>query len=482
MKLFGWKKRCQQLEAENHQLRQRNAWLEEQLRQCQARNRQLTQSLAAAQKNSANSSKPPSSDIVKPPAQRWRPNCRRRRGGQKGHPKHDRAAFAPQDIDARIEYRLRRCPVNPAHRVVPVAQPQYSVQQIELVEHPFVVTEHTAYSLWCEDCRCYHPAPLPRHIVQAGLFGPRLTALVTYLKGRLHGSYSGIRDFLGEVVGVSVSRGYLAKLCHKASQAFAGPYGQLLALLPRQSRLNCDETGHKDNGHRFWTWCFRATHFVLFKIEASRGTEVLERVLGEEFQGILGCDYYAAYRKYARPCSVLVQFCMAHLIRDVKFLCEFPEPSVQRYGKGLLAGLKALFWTLHRRDQLSVRAFESELAAAHDQIWRAALPGSGGPFHRLVWNMAERFYHHGEAYFQFITTPGVEPTNNVAEQAMRFVVMDRHMTQGTRSARGRQFCERLWTVMATCSLQHRSPFDWICQALSASLKAEPVPSLLADSS
>lgn len=173
---------------------------------------------------------------------------------------------------------------------------------------------------------------------------------------------------------------------------------------------------------------------------------------------------------------------MAHLIRDVKFLCEFPEPGVQRYGKGLLAGLKALFGTLHRKDQLSARAFESELAAAHGQIWRAALPGSGGPFHRLIWNMAERFNRHGEAYFQFITTPGIEPTNNVSEQAMRFVVMDRHMTQGTRSARGRQFCERLWTVMATCSLQHRSPFDWICQALSAWFKGKPVPSLLADSS
>ncbi len=65
---------------------------------------------------------------------------------------------------------------------------------------------------------------------------------------------------------------------------------------------------------------------------------------------------------------------------------------------------------------------------------------------------------------------------------MRFVVMDRHITQGTRSARGRQICERLWTVMATCALQQRSPFQWIYQAISADLKGLKVPSLLPDSS
>ena len=96
--------------------------------------------------------------------------------------------------------------------------------------------------------------------------------------------------------------------------------------------------------------------------------------------------------------------------------------------------------------------------------------------------MAERFYHHGEAYFQLITTPGIEPTNNVVEQAMRFVVIDRPITQGTRSARGRQICERLWTVMATCALHKRSAFQGIYQAISAHFKGVKVPSLIADSS
>ena len=65
---------------------------------------------------------------------------------------------------------------------------------------------------------------------------------------------------------------------------------------------------------------------------------------------------------------------------------------------------------------------------------------------------------------------------------MRFVVIDRHVTQGTRSARGREICERLWTVMATCALHKRSPFQWICQAIRAYFQGQPAPSLIADTS
>ena len=129
--------------------------------------------------------------------------------------------------------------------------------------------------------------------------------------------------------------------------------------------------------------------------------------------------------------------------------------------------------TLHRKEDLSPAAFESELHQAHDQIWNTAIPSSASHAtgcHRLIHNMAERFYKHGEAYFQFITNPTIDPTNNVAEQSLRFVVMDRHVTQGTRSPRGQRICERLWTVMATCALQRRSPFEWMCRAITAAFQ------------
>jgi transposase len=100
------------------------------------------------------------------------------------------------------------------------------------------------------------------------------------------------------------------------------------------------------------------------------------------------------------------------------------------------------------------------------------------PATREAQNLAKRFRLHGEAYFRFITTPGMDPTNNLAEQAIRFVVIDRLVTQGTRSERGRTWCERIWTVMATCAQQGRSAFDYIHEAVRAHFTDQPCPSLL----
>jgi hypothetical protein len=76
---------------------------------------------------------------------------------------------------------------------------------------------------------------------------------------------------------------------------------------------------------RWWTWCFRAELFVLYHIDAHRNGEVLMSILGKEYAGVLGCDYLSTYLRYMRECNIVVQFCLAHLIRDVKFLTTLPD-------------------------------------------------------------------------------------------------------------------------------------------------------------
>ena len=93
--------------------------------------------------------------------------------------------------------------------------------------------------------------------------------------------------------------------------------------------------------------------------------------------------------------------------------------------------------------------------------------------------LAERFRgQEAENYFRFLSMPGVEPTNNLTEQAIRHIVIDRHITQGTRSEKGQRWCERIWTVMATCQQQGRNVFEFLCEALNAHLRNEAAPSLL----
>jgi transposase len=275
---------------------------------------------------------------------------------------------------------------------------------------------------------------------------------------------------------LTISRGQLAKIIGKVSRALERPYEELLQDLPEQERLNVDETGHKQNGQPQWIWCFRASLYTLFQIDPTRSADVLIDVLGAEFNGVLGCDYFSAYRRYHREFGVVLQFCLAHLIRDVKFLATLPDPRDRAYGERLIGGLRELFGVIHRREEYASAEYQRHLEAARAEVLH--LGTQDVPPTRASGNLARRLMVHGESYFRFLTTPGVEPTNNLAEQAIRFVVIDRRITQGTRSERGNRWCERIWTVVATCSQQGRSVFEYLEAAVAAWFRGEEVPSLL----
>src|SRR3954463_1579615 len=333
---------------------------------------QLSQQLAAARKDSSTSSKPPSSDIVKPPkSPPPQGQDRRRIGGQPGHPKHERAAFPPEAINGgAFDHRLDSCPLCGDGLRPALTIPPRVVQQVDVREVALSVQEHRSHPGWCPRCQKMHEAPLPPGIARGGLVGPTLTTLIAYLKGACHASFSTIRTFLRDVVRVTISRGQLAAIITKVSQALERPYEQLLEDLPAQARLNVDETGHKQNGERMWTWCFRAELYTLFKIDPTRSADVLIEVLGEEFNGVLGCDYFSAYRRYLREFDVSVQFCLAHLIRDVKFLTTLPDARDRAYGTRLREALRELFGVIHQRESLTVAAFQSQLEAARVRVVR----------------------------------------------------------------------------------------------------------------
>jgi transposase len=459
------------------ELQRQVADLQQQVADFRALIDQLRQQLAAARKDSSTSSKPPSSDIVKPPQPSVPADAApRSRGGQPGHALHQRTPFPPEALTCPPhEYRLTLCP-DCGHDLLPADTAPRVLQQVEVLAVPLRVEEHQGLAAWCPHCCRVHYAALPRAVERAGLIGPRLTAVIAFLKGGCHASFSTIRKFLRDVVGVTISRGQLSKVLAKVTEALEVPYAELLEQLPHAAVLNVDETGHKDSGERWWTWCFRASLYTLFKIDPTRSGDVLIEVLGTEFDGVLGCDYFSAYRRYMRECGVLVQFCLAHLVREVRFLETLPDAAERAYGERLLRALKDLFGVIHQREELAPAAFTEQLTAARAEVLRVGTHEV--PAGRHSRNLAKRLERHGACYFQFLTTPGLEPTNNVAEQAIRFVVMDRQVTQGTRSAGGRRWCERIWTVMATCSQQGRSVFDYLCAAVEAHFQGTTVPSLV----
>ena len=455
----------------------------------QVKIRTLEIKIAKLSKNSSNSSKRPSSDdITKPKSNEKKKKGNSKIGGQPGHPRHERPLFAEEEIDKLHPYILTTCPDCNGEVSIMDGKPRI-LQQIELIEAPLIKEEHRSYPVWCAKCGKIHYMPFPPEVYKEGLFKERLTSLVAYMKNVCHASFSTIRKYIKDVLGEKVSRGYLRKLIEKVSLSLEAPYNELLDHLPLETTVNVDETGHKENGDRFWTWVFKAELYVLFKIDKSRGSKVLIDILGKEFDGVIGCDYFSAYRKYMKDFNVSIQFCIAHLIRDIRFLTTLKDAETKAYGKKLLDEVKNMFKVIHDRDSMTSRTFTNALEHSRQTIITIALDEvpsrlnkEGKEEKREAQNLANRFRNHGEEYFKFITTPGIDPTNNVAEQAIRFVVIDRHVTQGTRSIKGRKSNERLWTVVATCAIQGRSAYNFILKSVKAYFHNQSSPSLLPGSS
>ena len=442
----------------------------------------LQAKIAALEKNSATSSKPPSSDFgnAKPkPKKKKDDDGKRKRGAQPGHKAHWRAPFD----DADVKYSELVCTECPdCHGpLTPSKQPPKVIQQVELPlpSEMISIVGVRAHAGWCRKYKQVHYAPFDDATTHAGLTGPRLTALIGYLKGACHCSYSTIKRFVRDLFGIKISRGYLAKVIAKVSDSMADAYDDLANRLPLEKILNIDETGHKDYKTRLWTWCFRASLFTLFKIDASRGADVLLKMLGKDFDGLIGCDYFSAYRKYMREVGVLVQFCLAHFLRDVRFLVEHPHSKNQAYGRRVLEQLRALFGVIHARDQYTKKAFAIALQNAGQDLWAEIVYRV--PNTKEGRNLAKRFEKHGDSYLRFITTPGLEPTNNLAEQAIRFVVIDRKITQGSRGDTGQRWLERIWTTLATCTQTGRNVLEFLHESISAYFQGAPTPRLIPDS-
>jgi len=146
-------------------------------------NLRLKQQLAAARKNSSTWFKPPSSDIVKPKKPRGKGGKKRKRGGQPGHPRNERREFTPGMIDDFFSCTLGSCPDCGGGLLFSQKAGPRVVQQAELIVKPLWITEHSAVAYWCPHCRKVHYAPLPAAVEKTGLFGPKLTTLVAFMKG-----------------------------------------------------------------------------------------------------------------------------------------------------------------------------------------------------------------------------------------------------------------------------------------------------------
>lgn len=436
--------------------------------------RQLQEKVARLEKNSSTSSKPPSSDITKPLSEQRRPG-ERKIGAQERHRGKQREMLLPEQVDDTKDLQpLKECP-NCGHALEEPEEPDELVQQtVELLEKPIEVIEYHRPGRWCSKCGKMHYAPLPEGVIEGQLCGPRLQALIAYMKGNLGASYTELSQFCADVLGLTVSRGMLCRVIARVNQALEPPYQELEAHIRTETVLNIDESGWYDSGSRYWVWLFCTPLVAFFSIQRSRGCKVLQEILGATFSGAIISDFYSAYVKYA---SLMQQFCLAHLIRDIKFLTTLPDLATQEFGRKLLRHFELLFRHWHARDKIPREVFVRRCDKIQRRLFTFLTRAS--PPKGAALTMKKRLVKHWPSLFRFVKEPALlQPTNNLAEQTLRFIVRIRRQTQGTRSEWGRHWCSRVMSVIATCKKQNRSAWQFICQAVNAKNFGSDYPSLL----
>lgn len=302
-----------------------------------------------------------------------------------------------------------------------------------------------------------------------------MTAFVGYLKARCHMSYSTIAGLFNDVIELDISQSYLVKCCNKKlSPALIPAYSDALNYIRNAAVVGTDETGHKDSGNKNWTWCQHANDVVFFRICNSRGSKILFENLGEDFNAILLADFFSANRMFVRLTGSRVQWCWAHLVRDIKFIAQLGGKNVQQWADRLLGIIKKMLKTWRKGKKTNY--FRKKLEDLKKLFLSNVIHP---PNHPECKKIKKRFVgNNREGYFLFLEVDGVEPTNNSTEQKIRFVVLDRRVTQGTNSNAGMRFYERIWTIVASCICQGKNVFKFLTQSLRAHYANTQPPSIL----
>jgi transposase len=377
-------------------------------------------------KNSTNSDKPPSTD--NPYRQRAKKSKKKGRPGAKvGHKGHR----------VKLSEPTKTVPLFPdkcqcGSETFTDCEPFYIHQEIELPEIQMEITHFILHKGHCANCGRTAKAALPPEHCSG--YGVRLSSLIANIAGIEGSSRTTIREFCRSVLRFDISLGAIQKVLDRVSEAIR-PYYQAIAEVARTSTVNgIDESTWRLNGLLMFLWAMVNSQVAFFKIHKERSRKAF-RALIEDWRGILISDGYNVYQKWVN----LRQTCLAHLIRHAKGLSEHPKREIREFGQAMVI---KLFNNCTRYCKDEAGKFARRLLKEIDSLW------------------------------VFLEVSGVEPTNNATERGLRFAVLWRKRSQGTRSEKGNRWVERILTLRQTARLRNISCFDILVDAMTDYFKEQ----------
>ena len=432
---------------------------------------------ARVNQHSSNSSKPPSSDPPSAPPRPSKTPRGRKAGGQEGHDGKTRELVPSEQVDQIVPVRPHTCPecqtaLSPD---LSDALPISRSQSWEVPPVTPIITEYQHHTVCCPHCQTLVYDPRRPTGAPPGGFGARATALCALLRGEYHLSERNVASLMQTLYAFPLSLGSVSRCCERTSEALEPIYITIAECAREQSVANVDETSWKQAGKRQWLWTMVTSVATLFVVAASRGALSLSTLLGKTFDGIVGSDRAKAYNSLADERR---QVCWSHLDRNVAALAEYNHTQ-SGWARALLNEIDEVWkhWKAYREGAIGRAGLQQALLPIQVAIRTRLETGLKNPWHRIS-GMSKELLEHWPALWTFVTTEGVEPTNNAAERALRPAVLWRKSSFGTRCDAGSRFVERMLTVSTTCGQQQRELFPFLVQALEAHWASQPAPSLV----
>ena len=227
----------------------------------------------------------------------------------------------------------------------------------------------------------------------------------------------------------------------RAHQAAAPPLG-----LGQRRR-----DGLADNA---WLWAACAERHTLYHVDPSRAGSVARGLLGENFGGTVGCDFYGAYDAAGFGKK---QRCLAHLLRELKETARdspgFAAGAFYRRCRRLVKDMLALKGRWRELDDAAYTRRACRIEDRLDVLARAHAGDAEPEPHAR--RLAGRLLRHRNELTPFLWDEKLEGTNNAAERALRPAVVMRKVTGGSRSERGAQSWAVVASVLRTAKQQGR---------------------------
>lgn len=400
----------------------------------------------------------------KQPLPLWvKPNVKKKRKGAR----KQRAQGFGRKLDTPTKQVFHSCDVCPdcgGHLGKPAVS--YTRQTIDIPPTPVEVTEHVVFKRWCFSCKKRVAPELNITGVSVGQqrFGIRLMSMVTMFKEAFRQPLQTIQSYFKILYNLHLSEGEIVSLLHKTAQLGKPTYERFKQQLNKSHAVHADETGGRENGRNGYAWNFNTNTVKFLVYRHTRSQTVVEEVLGQEFEGVLVSDFYAAYNVY----TGFHQRCWVHYVRDIKKLKElYPKDiRLRRWASQVhRLYLQAKAWpgpdpTLPKgtREQMRIakqREFETRLQRCCESWVTQEVP---------MTTLCARAMKFLPEMFVFIRLEGVDSDNNSAERSIRHDVISRKISGGTRSPKGSETKSILSSLFGTWKLQNLDPLRQ-CQLL-----------------